>query len=69
MSDDEAAVSGDVARLTQLIFCIREYGSATILLKQHTPDAKGRCPLCRSIGCTIYTAAGIAAEQARKAGR
>jgi hypothetical protein len=60
MSESEAAVSGDVACLTELVRYIVEYGSAEKLLREHRPDGKGRCQLCRSKGCTLYAAATAA---------
>lgn len=57
MSKSEAAVSGDVAclnELTRLIYTAKSEGK---LLAEHKPDGTGRCPRCRSIGCTLYTAA------------
>ena len=57
MSESEAAVSGDVARLNELIRIIGTAKSEGKLLAEHEPDAKGRCPRCRSIGCSLYNAA------------
>jgi hypothetical protein len=62
MSESEARVSGDLARLNELVRYVVEYGSAIKLLAEHKPDEKGRCSACRSIGCTLYTAA-LAAKQ------
>jgi hypothetical protein len=57
MSESEAAVSGDVARLNELVRFVIEYQSAEKLLKEHKPDGAGRCRICRSIGCTLFAAA------------
>lgn len=57
MSESEAAVSGDVARLNELIRFVIEYQSAEKLLKEHKPDSTGRSRICRSIGCTLFAAA------------
>lgn len=27
------------------------------MIREHTVDASGHCPCCRSVGCTLYTAA------------
>ena len=27
------------------------------ILAKHKPDKAGRCPVCRSLGCTLYSAA------------
>jgi hypothetical protein len=51
MTAEGPRVSGDLLRL------IIRYGSAAKLLREHAPDGKGRCSACRSIGCTLYTAA------------
>lgn len=60
MSESEAAVSGDVARLTELIRFVIEYQSADKLLTEHKPDGTGHCRICRSKGCTLYAAARAA---------
>ena len=51
MTAEQPRVSGDLLRL------IVTHGSAAKLLREHAPDEKGRCSACRSIGCTLYTAA------------
>ena len=61
MSVEEPRVSGDLLRL------IVEYGSAEKLLREHQADGKGRCPTCKSIGCSLYPAA-LAALKLRKGG-
>ena len=70
MSESEAAVSGDVARLNELVRFVIEYKSADKLLKEHRPDRTGHCPVCRSVGCTLFAAAGEAKRHiaARKLG-
>jgi hypothetical protein len=35
------------------------------LIATHAPDASGHCPLCRTVGCTIRSAA----RDARHAGK
>lgn len=62
MSESEAAVSGDVARLNELVRFVIEYQSAEKLLKEHKPDRTGHCRLCRSKGCTLY----VAAQEAKR---
>lgn len=57
MPDHEAALSGDVARLNELIRIIGTAKSEGKFLAEHKPDAKGRCGKCRSIGCSLYNAA------------
>jgi hypothetical protein len=57
MSESEAAVSGDAACLTELTRLIYTAKSERKLLAEHAPDSAGRCPRCRSIGCTLYAAA------------
>lgn len=57
MSESEAAVSGDVACLTELIRTIGAAKSEGKFLAEHKPDGVGRCPKCRSIGCSLYNAA------------
>lgn len=27
------------------------------MIRDHTCDVSGHCPLCRTVGCTLYTAA------------
>lgn len=61
MSEPEARVSGDLARL------IANQGDPHKLLREHKPDEKGRCSQCRSIGCSLYPAA-IAALKLREGG-
>lgn len=56
MAESEARVSGDLVRL------ILDQGDAAKLLAEHTPDGKGRCGKCRSIGCTLYAAAVVALQ-------
>lgn len=57
MSNSEAAVSGDVACLNELIRIIGTHRSEAKLLREHKPDATGHCRVCRSVGCTLYSAA------------
>lgn len=45
-----------------LVQFIVKNGSAERLLREHAPDEKGRCPKCRSLGCTTYAAAQAAAK-------
>ena len=66
MSDSEAAVSGDVARLTELVRFVIEYRSADKLFKEHMPDDTGHCRICRSIGCTLFAAATEASGTSRR---
>lgn len=49
-------------RPSVLVWTILLQGSAAKLLAEHKPDARGRCPLCRSLGCSLYAAAKAAAE-------
>ena len=46
--------SGDLAELVKRI---RLDGSAGEILAKHKPDKQGRCPACKSLGCTLYSAA------------
>lgn len=57
MPDHEAALSGDVARLNELIRIIGTAKSEGKLLAEHKPDGTGHCRLCRSVGCSLYNAA------------
>ena len=36
-------------------------------MREHKPDGKGRCPTCRSLGCTLFAAA-VAALKLREGG-
>jgi hypothetical protein len=58
MSESEARVSGDLARL------MANHCDLERLLVEHAPDEKGRCAACRSIGCSTYPAV-LAAVQLR----
>jgi hypothetical protein len=62
MSESEARVSGDLARL------IAYQGDPERLLREHKPDGKGRCPSCRSLGCSLYPAAKAALRLREDAG-
>lgn len=64
MSEFEAAVSGDVARLNELIRIIYTAKSEGQLLVEHEPDGTGHCRRCRSVGCSLYNAA-VAAQTIR----
>jgi len=57
MSQSEAAGSGDVACLNELVRFVIRYGTAEKLLREHKPDDAGHCRRCRSLGCTLYVAA------------
>lgn len=48
--------------MSELVKLITEYGSADKLLAEHRPDSGGRCPTCRSIGCTLFAAARAAKQ-------
>lgn len=64
MSESETGLSGDLARL------MLEQCDVDQLLAAHTPDGKGRCPTCKSIGCSTYPAAQKAAKmRARRRAR
>jgi len=64
MSESEARVSGDLARL------IDQQCDVDKLLREHTPDNTGRCPTCKSKGCSTYPAAQSAANmRARREAR
>jgi len=62
MSESEARVSGDLARLNELVRFVIEYRAADHLLKEHKPDSTGHCRRCRSVGCTLY----VAAQEAKR---
>lgn len=57
MSHIEAAASGDVACLNELIKFVIQQGNADQLEREHRPDRAGHCPTCHSKGCTVYAAA------------
>lgn len=61
MAEPKARVSGDLVRL------IARQGDPEKLIREHKPDDKGRCPKCRSLGCTLYPAA-LAARKLRAGG-
>jgi hypothetical protein len=46
----------DHADMLELVKWIAKYGSADKLLREHRP-VHGRCPCCRSLGCTLFAAA------------
>lgn len=35
------------------------------MIREHTADSSGHCPACRTVGCTLYTAAMSARYIAR----
>jgi hypothetical protein len=53
-------VTDPKARPSVLVWTIFNQGTAARLLAEHKPDGRGRCPLCKSIGCSIYGAAKAA---------
>jgi hypothetical protein len=44
----------------ELVTTILHAGSAAKLLAEHAPDGRGRCSVCRSLGCTLFAAAAEA---------
>jgi hypothetical protein len=78
MSASEARVSGDLAprrpdrqakprSAPDLVRLIDKQGNPEKLMREHKPDGKGRCPTCRSLGCTLFAAA-VAALKLREGG-
>lgn len=41
----------------ELVKFIADNCSVDQLLREHAPDARGRCPACHTLGCTVLNAA------------
>lgn len=72
MAESEARVSGDLLASQpkvqdDLVRIIANQGDPDRLMAEHEPDGKGRCPTCKSLGCTLFAAA-IAAVRLRAGG-
>ena len=46
--------------MLELVRTIILHSMADQFLREHRPDSAGHCPTCRSVGCTLFTAAQLA---------